>query len=232
MQRLISFSLLCSLATAQFQGNNEFHITSQATITCSTAGFKCGYNEEDFNSVDASGTGQVTVGGFGGIENLVWSPLDVSTDTLTLDTCQVDYCLVVCNVGCDCVDESGAACADGSFAPTSAPTADTGSQTCPQVKNTQYCEELSAVVQPGNLDNFDCFNFCGGATVGTCSFDGVCGDLTCSNATDGGALGLVQGCTKALLLGDDGGSASGAQSLRLAWLALYLAVTMSLALLV
>ena len=99
MQRLLPLALL-SFASAQFQGNSEFHVTDQATITCSTAGFKCGYNDYEFTSVDATGSGQTTSGGFGGIENLVWSPLDVSTDQLVLDGCSVDYCLVVSLARC------------------------------------------------------------------------------------------------------------------------------------
>jgi hypothetical protein len=261
---VLTLWILTSSASAQSQGNNQFHITNSATINCTKAGFKCGYNDYDFTSVTIAGTGQNTVGGFGGIQNLIWSPLDVSTDDLVLKTCKSQYCLVVrvlvvlcyccrplpyrtierlliltsrlhclarctfaavsfmfaslslthdvnirrdrrrnlqvCNVGCSCVDDTGAPCSNGTFAPTSAPTAFTGSKTCPKVANTQYCAQLNAVLQPGNLENFDCFNFCGGAAVGTCSFGGTCGTLTCSNSTGSGAQGLVQGCTKALLL--------------------------------
>lgn len=214
MQSFLSLAVLfLPSASTQFQGNTQFHITNQATITCEAAGFKCGYNDYEFAAVDVTGTGQESAGGFAGsTENLVWSPLDVTTDQLVLSSCQVDYCLVICNVGCDCVDETGAPCASGSLAPTPAPSAASGTQTCPQVANTEFCSELNAALQPGNLENFDCFNFCGGVLVGTCSFDGVCGDLACATATDSGSQGLVQGCTKALLLGEDTSKATKSQT--------------------
>jgi hypothetical protein len=81
---------------------------------------------------------------------------------------------------------------------------DTTTGTCPNVQNTQYCSQLNSILSAGNLDNFDCFNFCGGIRVGTCAFTkngGQCGSLTCQNASNSGVNGLVQGCTKQLLLG-------------------------------
>jgi hypothetical protein len=47
----------------------------------------------------------------------------------------------------------------------------------------------------GNEKNFDCYNFCGGIFVSSCT-DGVCGNTNCDNETEVGSIdGIVKGCT-------------------------------------
>lgn len=91
---LASVLLLGAGVSAQPQGNNQFKVVDQATITCSTAGFKCGYNDFDYETVDITGSGQSSIGGLDDNNNMIWSPLDVATDQLILSNCQSDNCLL------------------------------------------------------------------------------------------------------------------------------------------
>ena len=74
-----------------------------------------------------------------------------------------------------------------------APAAAPASQICPIKQNNELCPQLMARVPSNNF--YDCYNFCGGIFISTCSFSGSCGATSCANKTDDGIARVVLGCT-------------------------------------
>jgi hypothetical protein len=119
-------------------------------------------------------------------------------------------CVVTCNANCTCayvtddtMDDPQLCRTLSSRAPTPSPkTAAPVSKVCPQQQFAdEFCPTLMqqqpSSIPEGTIQNYDCFNFCGGIWIDTCDIaTGTCGTTQCDNATATGTLnGVVKGCT-------------------------------------
>jgi len=193
----------------------DFRVTDYAKFTCQAKGFRCGYVKDDYEEFDLSDGSQDSVGAVGNQGNNIWSNVGSVDDSLTLRNCQIDFCLVRCNFGCDCAQENGDACELGSLAPTPSAVGPATPEVCPQQINSEVCPMMIGAVPGGNLDNYDCFNFCNGTFVTSCDFGGTCTGYDCGvdrATTDGMQDGIVVGCTKEMLQGQSSSSTSSGSS--------------------
>lgn len=199
----------------------ETTVNSTTVIRCDDPGSRCVFRESQYSS-HSYGDGQESANSQGS----VWAAI-VESAVLTVGECQPTGddvgCVVTCNANCTCEftteDEDGSdtlnagdvtatervtskpqPCAQHESRPPtmvpqgSAPVA----AVCPKQQFTTHCPELMLNLPKGNLEEFDCFNFCGGAFVSSCDFAGSCGNLECDNKTEvGTATGQVFGCTPA-----------------------------------
>ena len=195
--------------------------SSVTKFVCSNIGSRCTYNRLFYESID-HGTGLE----FETTEGPVWASIN-ETSVFTLGPCTGDdntatsrdsstvveiennNCVVTCNANCTCAYITDASMNDpqlcsqvASRAPTPSPKTDPPvSQVCPQQQfATEFCPTLMNpnTIPDGTIDNYDCFNFCGGVWIDTCDIaTGTCGATKCENATATGTLnGVVKGCTK------------------------------------
>lgn len=166
-----------------------YQVFSGGNFSCVDNGARCVYQNADYERVVPRG-GQTTIN----IEGMVWSATNNQTDYLVVTQCKVENCYVNCNANCTCVTPDQEICArQVTRAPT--PATETPApvpRVCPQQSNKQHCRALMPKVPPNNF--FDCYNFCGGVFLSTCTFAGQCGALTCTNATGSGINSLVTGC--------------------------------------
>ena len=195
--------------------------TAVTKFACVNAGSRCIFQRLNYDSVDF-GTGQDTEN----TQGAVWAATtedailtlgyctagDSSTATSRAnDNHSVDgnSCVVTCNANCTCayitdetMDEPQLCRALTTRAPTPAPkTAAPVFKVCPQQQFAdEFCPTLMQQpnsIPDGTIQNYDCFNFCGGVWIDTCDIaTGTCGTTQCDNATATGTLnGVVKGCT-------------------------------------
>lgn len=141
------------------------------------------------------GTGQKSIN----YQSSVWAATTPDA-VLTLTNCLLEDepCKVICNANCTCtIDSTSKPCIEGvASAPTPVPVGNPVAYVCPNIKNVQHCPELMQnYLTMGQAGLFDCYNFCGGKLVSTCS-DGSCGSADCDDSgEDGSLMGIVTGCT-------------------------------------
>lgn len=194
-------------------------ITAVTKFACVDLGSRCIFNRLNYASVDV-GTGQDTEN----TQGAVWAATTEGA-TLTLGSCSVgdttatsrasntdddnNNCVVTCNANCTCayitddtINDPQLCRALSSRAPTPSPkTAAPVAKVCPQLQFAdEFCPTLMQQpnsIPDGTIDNYDCFNFCGGVWIDTCDIaTGTCGTTQCDNATATGTLnGIVKGCT-------------------------------------
>ena len=196
-------------------------VSAITKFACVDEGSRCTFNRLSYDSVDV-GTGQDTEN----TEGAVWAATTEDA-VLTLGFCNGDdntaisrsindndddnQCIVTCNANCTCAYITDDTANDPqpcttfmSRAPTPSPkTSVPVAQVCPQQQFVnEFCETLMqqqpSSIPEGTIDNYDCFNFCGGVWIDTCDIaTGTCGTTQCDNATATGTLnGIVKGCTK------------------------------------
>lgn len=201
---------------------DHYEVSSDATavtkLTCENVGSRCIFNRLNYKSIDF-GTGQDTENTQGAVwaattEGAILSlgPCTGNDNTATSRASSTDNgnsCVVTCNANCTCayitedtVNEPQLCQTLVSRAPTPSPkTAAPVPKVCPQQQfATEFCPTLmqSGGIPDGTIDNYDCFNFCGGIWIDTCDIaTGTCGTTQCDNATATGTLnGVVKGCTR------------------------------------
>ena len=200
--------------------------TATTKIACVDIGSRCVYNRLSYESVDV-GTGQDTEDIQGAVwasttEGAILTMGTCSNtggdNTATSRSNNINHdivienndCVVTCNANCTCayiteetMDEPQLCRTLNTRAPTPAPKpAAPVSKTCPQQQfATEFCPTLMqqqpSSIPDGTINNYDCFNFCGGIWIDTCDIaTGTCGMTQCDNATATGTLnGVVKGCT-------------------------------------
>jgi hypothetical protein len=198
---------------------------AESTFACEDPGARCVFKKAYYSDVDF-GDGQETSNVQGAVWA---ATVDSAVLTLGACTGSSDEdrndCIVTCNANCTCDvtsptaatttavasnKEGSSSSSSGtsvactqveSRAPTVAPkTSPPVPAVCSKAQFNVHCPELMRSSLPaGIVNNYDCFNFCGGAWVSGCAFgSATCGNLDCDNKTAAGtATGEVFGCTKA-----------------------------------
>ena len=195
--------------------------TALTRFACVDLGSRCIFHRLNYDSVDF-GSGQDTEN----TQGAVWAATKEGA-ILTLGPCTGDNnnngvtatsrasdddsnsCVVTCNANCTCgyiTDDSTEPqrCESlESRAPTPSPkTPAPVAKVCPQQQfASEFCPTLMNQrnsLPDGTIDNYECFNFCGGVWIDTCDIaTGTCGTTQCDNATATGTLnGVVKGCTR------------------------------------
>jgi len=213
---VVQLCLILHNPMASAQEVIDFRVTDFARFTCEAKGFRCAYIKEDYADFKLSEGSQDSIGAIDGQGNNVWSNVGGVDNSLTLQDCQADYCLVRCNFGCHCFLENGEEDCEPGTAPPDNQEPTSPPEVCPQTINAEVCPLLLDAIPSGNINNYDCFNFCNGTFISSCDFGGSCADYDCGvdrASTDGMLNGIVVGCSKAALQGQgsissDGGSGS------------------------
>ena len=211
----------------QFGARLEFFQIStndehQSKINCqqATLGSRCVFYRTDYSS-SHFGTGQETQT----TEGPAWAA-NQADSVLTLGNCiNPDNCVVQCNANCTCAynmiddpDSIPMPCErTTSPPPTPAPLPPkvTTPQLCTVTKHKEHCKTLlETSLPPGNINNFDCFNFCNGEFESTCDFNenDCVAECTTDIQDDGTVNGFVFGCSK-MDLNNNGESSTGTKAL-------------------
>jgi hypothetical protein len=186
----------------------ETDTTAITKFACVDAGARCAFRRLSYESIDF-GTGQET----DDIQGAAWAATTEDA-ILTMGPCLTNgtivndndnNCVVTCNANCTCAyvsstNQEPQSCNQlTTRVPTPAPeTSAPVPRVCPERQFTdEFCPSLMQTALPeGVIDNYDCFNFCGGIWVSTCDYSGTCGTQDCDNKTATGTItGVVKGCT-------------------------------------
>jgi hypothetical protein len=185
--------------------------TAVTKFICEDLGARCVFRRLSYAKIDF-GTGQDTENEQGA----VWAATKPDA-VLTLSTClssnningyDDNHCVVTCNANCTCAYETDDMVSGKpqlcnkmtTRVPTPSPKTEAPvPKVCPEQQFVkEFCPTLMQTALPeGNIENYDCFNFCGGIWISTCDVaTGKCGPVDCDNKTATGTLnGIVKGCT-------------------------------------
>jgi len=222
-----TFAPSSSTITPKAPPNKRFVISTYGNLTCEATGFRCRYIAWEYSNITMTKGAATSLLLDNNVDYTVFTPnpalsqgLPISEISVVLQNCNRtdgSPCVADCTFGCNCELKNGQECPNlGTLAPSSATMVPTpvpaNDQVCLVQNNTQLCPQMLQYVPAGQIDLMNCWNFCNGSFIGACDFGTPCNAAAyqCNaSGAQGTTMGVVSGCTKALLTGQSTGGTSG-----------------------